>query len=74
MRLGICGKQLTEFLEKVRIPFKEIIPIKKPGKTTTESFRVILDNGKIQKIYKTSEIPLFLRSGVITLEFDLNPA
>lgn len=73
MRLGIGGKQLIEFFEKARIPFKEIIRIKKPGNTTAESFKVILDNESIQKFYKNTEIPLFLRSGVITLQFDLNP-
>ena len=72
MRLGIGGKQLTEFLEKVKIPFKEIIPIQKPGKTSTESFKVILDNEKILRLYKNSEIPLFLKSGEITIEFYLN--
>lgn len=64
---------MTEFLEKARIPFREIIRIDNPGKTTTKSFKVILDNEKIQKLYKNTEIPLFLSSGVITLEFDLNP-
>ena len=73
LRLGIGGQQLTEFLEKARIPFREIIRIDNPVKTTTKSFKVILDNEKIQKLYKNTEIPLFLRSGVITLEFDLNP-
>ncbi len=73
LRIGIGGKQLTEFLEKARIPFREIIRIDNPGKTTTKSFKVILDNEKIQKLYKNTEIPLFLSSGVITLEFDLNP-
>ena len=73
IRIGIGGKQLTEILEKARIPFREIIRIDNPGKTTTKSFKVILDNEKIQKLYKNTEIPLFLSSGVITLEFDLNP-
>lgn len=72
MRLGIGGKQLTEFLEKLKIPFKEIIPIRKPGKTTTESFKVLLDNDKILRLYENSEIPLFLKSGEITIEFYLN--
>ncbi|HPQ28471.1 MAG TPA: hypothetical protein PLQ82_08315 [Desulfobacteraceae bacterium] len=73
LRVGIGGKQLTEFLEKAKIPFKEIRRIENQGKTTTESFKVILDNEKIQKFYKGSEIPLFLRSGEIILEFDLKP-
>ena len=73
LRIGIGGHQLIEFLEKARIPFRDIIRIDNPGKTTTKSFKVILDNEKIQELYKNTEIPLFLSSGVITLEFDLNP-